>query len=156
SGFFVLPPSPESFPRTDCELSVWINGDKGYNGLAEIGKKFEQDLGIKVTVEHPEGLTDKFQTAAQGGKGPDIVVWGHDRLGEWVDAGLLKPINVGNRFKRKVIPMVWEAVSYDQQIYGYPLALEAVSLIYNKKYVTGAPPAQLTDFPAFAKELRSK
>jgi maltose/maltodextrin transport system substrate-binding protein len=135
---------------------VWIYENKGYNGLAEIGKKFEQDLGIKVTVERPEGLPDKFQAAAQSGKGPDIVVWGHDRLGEWVEAGLLKPINVGNRFKRKVFPMAWEAVSYDQQIYGYPLSLEVVSLIYNKKYLTGPPPAQLTDFPALAKQLRSK
>jgi len=156
SGFFVLSLARETFHRTDCELSVWIYDNKGYNGLAEIGKKFEQDLGIKVTVEYPEGLTDKFQTAAQSGKGPDIVVWGHDRIGEWVEAGLLKPINISNRFKRKVIPVAWEAVSYDQQIYGYPLALEAVSLIYNKKYLTSAPPAQLTDFPALAKELRSK
>ncbi|MGC6746118.1 hypothetical protein ACP0HM_25755 [Escherichia coli] len=35
------------------KLVIWINGDKGYNGLAEVGKKFEKDTGIKVTVEHP-------------------------------------------------------------------------------------------------------
>ncbi|MFZ6043645.1 maltose/maltodextrin ABC transporter substrate-binding protein MalE, partial [Vibrio natriegens] len=23
------------------QLTIWINGDKGYNGLAEVGKKFE-------------------------------------------------------------------------------------------------------------------
>ncbi len=36
------------------KLVIWINGDKGYNGLAEVGKKFETDTGIKVTVEHPD------------------------------------------------------------------------------------------------------
>ncbi len=34
------------------KLVIWINGDKGYNGAAEVGKKFETDTGIKVTVEH--------------------------------------------------------------------------------------------------------
>ncbi|SUG73466.1 maltose ABC transporter periplasmic protein [Salmonella enterica subsp. enterica] len=43
------------------KLVIWINGDKGYNGLAEVGKKFEQDTGIKVTVEHPDKLEEKFR-----------------------------------------------------------------------------------------------
>ena len=42
------------------KLVIWINGDKGYNGLAEVGKKFEKDTGIKVTVEHPDKLEEKF------------------------------------------------------------------------------------------------
>ncbi len=42
------------------KLVIWINGDKGYNGLAEVGKKFEKDTGIKVSVEHPDKLEEKF------------------------------------------------------------------------------------------------
>ncbi|MBV8174139.1 MAG: extracellular solute-binding protein, partial [Verrucomicrobia bacterium] len=99
SGLFLLFSAVQAFAWTDGELLVWINGDKGYRGLAEVGKKFEKDLGIPVKVEAPEGLTDKFQTAAQGGKGPDIVFWAHDRLGEWADAGLLKPLNINDDFK---------------------------------------------------------
>jgi maltose/maltodextrin transport system substrate-binding protein len=52
--------------------------------------------------------------------------------------------------------MCWEAVTHNKQIWGYPLALEAVSLIYNKKIVTGKPPAQLSEIPAFAKDLKAK
>ncbi len=40
------------------KLVIWINGDKGYNGLAEVGKKFEKDTGIKVTIEHPDKLEE--------------------------------------------------------------------------------------------------
>ncbi len=144
------------FGWTDGELLIWINGDKGYNGLADVGKKFEKDFGVHVTVEHPESATDKFQAAAQSGKGPDIMCWAHDRLGEWADAGLLKPLNVTDDFKSQFIPIAWDAVTHKQQIWGYPLALEAVSLIYNKKYVTGPPPDQLSAVPAFAKELKAK
>jgi maltose/maltodextrin transport system substrate-binding protein len=141
---------------TDDELLVWINGDKGYRGLAEVGRKFEREVGIKIVVEHPEGLTDKFQAAAENDNGPDIVFWMHDRLGEWVNAGLLRPINVPEDFKRKFLPISWDAVTHKQEIYGYPLALEVLSLIYNKRYVPSPPPTQLGDLPAFAKQLKNR
>lgn len=57
------------------KLVIWINGDKGYNGLAEVGKKFETDTGIKVTVEHPDKLEEKFPQVAATGDGPDIIFW---------------------------------------------------------------------------------
>jgi maltose/maltodextrin transport system substrate-binding protein len=152
---FALTFASKVFAWTDGELLIWINSDKGYRGLAEIGKKFEKEFGIPVKVEAPEGLTDKFQSAAQSGKGPDIVFWPHDRLGEWADAGLLKPIEVKEDFKSAFIPMSWEAVTHNKQIWGYPIALEAVSLIYNKKFVS-KPPAQLSEVGDFAKDLKSK
>src|SRR6516165_8607827 len=155
-GIFVLLSVVRAFAWTDGELLIWISGDKGYRGLAELGKNFEKDLGVPVKVETPDGVTDKFQAAAQGGKGPDIFIWAHDRIGEWADAGLLKPLEIKDDFKAAFLPMAWEAVTHNNQIWGYPLALEAVSLIYNKKYVTGKPPAQLSEIPAFAKGLKAK
>ena len=156
SGFLLLCSVARVFAWTDGELLVWINGDKGSRGLAEVGKKFEKDLGIQVKVETPDGLTDKFQAAAQSGKGPDIVFWAHDRLGEWADAGLLKPLDIKADYKANFIPMSWDAVTHNNQVWGYPIALEAISLIYNKQYVTGTPPAQLSEIPAFAKDLKGK
>ena len=79
------------------------------------------------------------------------MLWAHDRIGEWADAGLLKPLTISDDFKAGFIPMSWDAVTHNKQIWGYPLALEAVSLIYNKKYVTGNPPAQLSEISVFAK-----
>jgi maltose/maltodextrin transport system substrate-binding protein len=155
-GIFFFAAASRALAWTEGELLVWINGDKGYRGLAEVGKKFEKDLGIPVKVEAPEGATDKFQAAAQAGKGPDIMFWANDRIGEWADAGLLKPLTVSDDFKAGFIPMSWDAVTHNKQIWGYPIALEAVSLIYNKKYVTGIPPAQLSEISAFAKQLKSK
>jgi maltose/maltodextrin transport system substrate-binding protein len=155
SGLLLLLSAAQVFAWTDGELLVWIGGDKGYRGLAEVGKKFEKELGVPVKVEAPDGLTDKFQAAAQMGKGPDIVFWANDRLGEWADAGLLKPLEINGDFKAGFLPMSWDAVTHNKQIWGYPIALEAVSLIYNKKYVIGTPPTQLSDVPGFAKELNA-
>jgi maltose/maltodextrin transport system substrate-binding protein len=152
----VILSSVRAFGWVDGEVLVWIGGDKGWRGLAELGKKCEAELGIPVKVEPMDGLTDKFQTAASGGKGPDIVVWAHDRLGEWADAGLLEPLEVSEEFKAGFLPMTWDAVTHAKQIWGYPLALEAISLIYNKQLVAGAPPTQLSQIPDFAKKLQAQ
>ncbi len=47
------------------KLVIWINGDKGYNGLAEVGKKFE-DAGVKKSpVEHPDKLGENSHRLRQ-------------------------------------------------------------------------------------------
>ena len=155
-GLFVIFSAVRGFAWTDGELLIWITDNRGYHALGELGKKFEQEMGVSVKVETQEGIPDKFQAAAQGGKGPDIIFWAHDRIGEWADAGLLKPLKIKEDFKAAFIPMSWDAVTHKKQIWGYPLALECVSLIVNKKLVPGKPPAQLSEFPAFAKELKAK
>ena len=34
--------APAMAKLQEGKLVIWINGDKGYNGLAEVGKKFEK------------------------------------------------------------------------------------------------------------------
>jgi maltose/maltodextrin transport system substrate-binding protein len=103
-GFFFLGFSLPAFAWSDGELLIWINGDKGYRGLAEVGKKFEKELGVPVKVEAPEGATDKFQAAAQTGKGPDIMFWAHDRIGEWADARSFEATHNRGRNQGEVHP----------------------------------------------------
>ena len=141
---------------TDGELLIWVSDNRGHNALVELGEKFEKEIGVSVKVETQEGITDKFQAAAPSGKGPDIFLWANDRIGEWADAGLLKPLKISQDFKAAFLPMAWEAVTHRKRVWGYPLALECVSLICNKKLVAGKPPTQLSEFSAFAKELKAK
>ena len=156
SAAFVFLSAIRAFSWTDGELLIGVSDNRGFRSWVELGKKFEQEMGVPVRVETQEQLTEKFQAAAQGGKGPDIFLWAHDRIGEWADAGLLKPLEIKEDFKAAFIPMSWDAVTHNNQTWGYPLALECVSLIFNKKLVTGTPPAQLSEYPAFAKELKAK
>src|ERR1700746_1444038 len=153
---FVLLSISQAFAWTDGELLIWIGNSRSYHALGDLGKTFEKEVGAPVKVETQENLTDKFQAAGQSGKGPDIFFWAHDRLGEWADAGLLKPLEVKDDFKANFIPMSWDAVTHKGQIWGYPVALESISLIYNKKLVTGKVPTQLSELPDFAKELKAK
>ena len=36
------------------QLTIWVNGDKGYDGIARVGQRFEEVTGVKVTVGHPD------------------------------------------------------------------------------------------------------
>ena len=60
--------SPLAVAQQPLRLLVWINGDKGYNGLQKVGDEFTKKSGVKVTVEHPEDAPGKFQQAAAAGK----------------------------------------------------------------------------------------
>jgi maltose/maltodextrin transport system substrate-binding protein len=155
-GFFVFSCVLPAFAWTDGELLIWVSDNRAYHALGDLGKKFEKEVGVPVKVETQEEITEKYQAAAQSGKGPDIFFWAHDRIGEWADAGLLKPLEVKEEFKANFLPMSWEAVTHNKQIWGYPISLETVSLIFNKKLVTTKPPTQLSEIAAFAKELKAK
>lgn len=145
--------SSASFAAIDeGQLTIWINGDKGYNGLAEVGKKFEEETGVKVTVAHPDKLEEKFPQVASTGDGPDIVFWAHDRFGGYAKAGLLAQIKPSDEFKAKFEDFTWDAVSYNGQYIGYPVAVEALSLIYNKDLVP-EPPKTWEEMAALDKEL---
>ncbi|WP_233118660.1 maltose/maltodextrin ABC transporter substrate-binding protein MalE [Aggregatibacter actinomycetemcomitans] len=124
---------------TEGKLVIWINGDKGYNGLAEVGKKFEKDTGISVLVEHPDRLEEKFAQVASTGDGPDIIFWAHDRFGGYAQAGLLTELTPSKEFKDKFVDFAWDAETYNGKVIGYPVAIESLSLIYNKDLVPTPP-----------------
>ncbi len=121
------------------QLTVWVSGDKGYNGIAKVGEKFTADTGIKVTVAHPDQVEVKFMQTAATQNGPDIMMWAHDRFGEWAAAGLLAPLNPSDEEKAKFAKVGWDAVTVNGKIVGYPVAIEAVSLLCNNKLVKSAP-----------------
>lgn len=129
-----------TFALEEGKLLIWINGDKGFNGLQKVGDKFAEELGVEVVVEHPESVTDKFQQSAATGAGPDIFIWAHDRFGEWAAAGLISPVDPSPEIKDGIIDVGWDAVTFDGKVWGYPIAVEAVGLIYNKDLVP-TPPA---------------
>jgi maltose/maltodextrin transport system substrate-binding protein len=135
-------------------LLVWINGDKGYNGLQKVGDRFTELSGVQVVVQHPEGAPDKFGAAAAAGKGPDIFCWPHDRTGEWARSGLIVPIKPPPRVRGEIEASAWQAFTYKGQVWGYPLAIEAIGLIYNRALVP-TPPATFDEVIALDKQLKA-
>ena len=142
------------FAWVDGELSIWMDADR-LPAMQKAGQKFEHDYGIKVNVDATENIPNNFPLAAQSNKGPDIVIFAHDKLGEWADGGLIAPIPVDDAYRSRFASLAWEAVRHRSEYWGYPLCFEVVGLIYNKKLVQ-TPPAQLSDLIELNKQLKAE
>jgi len=120
-------------------LKLWINGDKGWHGIAHAAAAFERDTGVAVHIEHPEDAISKFEQAAAGGKGPDVWIWPHDRLGSWSSAGLISAVTPSGATRAAIDDQAWSAWQLKGQTWGFPLGMETVALLYNKALVPTAP-----------------
>jgi maltose/maltodextrin transport system substrate-binding protein len=153
SAVFLIP--TPLFAWKNGELLIWMDNARA-RGLQLIAKKVEKDLGIKITIETPENITYSFPLASQMGQGPDIVIWAHDKIGEWADGGLISPVEVSNEFEGRFAKKSWPAVLHRERFWGYPIAMETVTLIYNKRLLEGRPPVDLSELVAINKEIKAK
>lgn len=133
-----------AFAFEEGKLLIWMGGDKGSANLKEVAERFKADLGVDVIVEEVDPAVEKFQQAAATGDGPDIMLWAHDRMGEWAAGGLIAPVTPGAAVTEGILPTAWDAVSFGGKVWGYPVAVEAVGLIYNTDLVK-TPPADFAD-----------
>ncbi|EAR50265.1 periplasmic maltose-binding protein [Oceanicola granulosus HTCC2516] len=132
----------------DGELLIWTGAYRDREALLEAAQAFTDDLGIEVTVEVVDpDLPERFQQAAATGDGPDIILWAHDRFGEWANGGLLAPVSPSASFAEGVLDTTLDAVTFDGKTWGYPVSVEAVHLIYNKDIVS-EPPASFEEVMA--------
>jgi maltose/maltodextrin transport system substrate-binding protein len=121
-------------------LVVWFTVE-GAKALRQIGERFSAETGVELIVETPDPLEGptKFQQAAAAGKGPDIYVYAHDKAGEWTASGLLRNVTPSRRLREDTLPLAWKGFILRGRIWGYPYAIEAVTLIYNKALVPTPP-----------------
>jgi maltose/maltodextrin transport system substrate-binding protein len=139
----------------DGQLLIWMDSERA-KGLRPIAAQFKHDWGIDVTIDAPANIVNDFRFDAEAGKGPDIVIWAHDKVGEWADSGLISRVRPSPELVRNVYPPAWEAVQHRDSFWGYPLALETVTLIYNKKLIVGRPPTDLSQLVSINRLVEAK
>ncbi|PXY00284.1 maltose/maltodextrin ABC transporter substrate-binding protein MalE [Halomonas sp. LBP4] len=136
----------------DDRLTIWIGDNKGPQGIREVAERFTADTGIAIDIIHPDDMTNRFQQAAGSGQGPDIVIFAHDRLGEWAQSGLLKAVAPSDAYRERYFDFTWDAVVWNGETYGYPISVESLGLIYNKALV-GEAPESFDELMALEEEL---
>lgn len=140
-------------------LVVWISNDNGVEGLREVARRYTADTGVRVIVQTQDGYAgdedpaDRFDRAATTTDGPDIIFGAHDRIGHWINEDLLQPVTPSLDVYKQIHDFAWDAVMVGHAIYGYPIAMDAISLIYNKDLIS-RPPELWTDVIRLDRDLR--
>lgn len=119
-------------------LVVWFTVE-GAKAMRRIGEAFTAATGVPVVVETPDEGSAKFQQAASAGKGPDIFIYAHDRIGEWIAGGLIHAVTPSRAIVDDIDPLAWKGFTYRGRLWGYPYAIEAITLVHNKALVPVAP-----------------
>ncbi|WP_035871460.1 maltose/maltodextrin ABC transporter substrate-binding protein MalE [Cucumibacter marinus] len=140
----LLASTAQSLAFDENTLVIWTGEHRDHEAFQAIADQFEADLGIKVVIEEHEPLPDKFQQAAAVGDGPDIVMYAHDRFGEWAAGGLIAPVDPSADKMGEQIDTAWDAVSFANKVWGYPIAVEAIGLVYNTALID-TPPASFEE-----------
>jgi hypothetical protein len=51
-------------------------------------------------------IAQNFPLGVQAGKGPDIAIWAHDKVGEWADGGVIASVEVTAAYKQQFYPII--------------------------------------------------
>lgn len=137
------------------QLRIWAHDDANHvEAVLQLTQKYTEQTGIEVKVERvPSGdQVQKLALAAPAGNGPDLFYQPHDRLGDIVAQGLAEPIALDEDAVKGYSSAAADAVRYEGDLYGAPIAIDTYALFYNKDLVAEAP-ASFEDVIAVGKPL---
>lgn len=124
-------------------ITVWVDIERK-PALEPISKQFTEETGIEVKLVTKDFATvdQDFISQVPTGKGPDVIVSPHDKLGAYYAAGVVAPLELGDvadGFSEASLA----AVTYEGKVYGVPYSIENVALVRNVDLV--AEPAETYD-----------
>ncbi|NJC69440.1 maltose ABC transporter substrate-binding protein [Planosporangium thailandense] len=135
-------------------LVIWAD-DKRTAALKPFADRFGKENGLTVQVQAvSKELQTNFLTASQSGKAPDIVVGAHDWIGNLVQNGAIDPVALSAAQKAAFSAQSIKAVTFNDQVYGVPYAVENLALIRNTALAPEVP-ATIEDLVATGKKLKA-
>jgi arabinogalactan oligomer/maltooligosaccharide transport system substrate-binding protein len=135
-------------------LVVWAD-DKRAAALKPFADRFGAENGLTVQVQAvSKDLQTNFVTASQSGNAPDVVVGAHDWIGNLVQNGAIDPVQLSAAQKSAFAPQAVKAVTFNDQLYGVPYAIENLALIRNTALAPDTP-ATIEDLVATGKKLKA-
>jgi arabinogalactan oligomer / maltooligosaccharide transport system substrate-binding protein len=113
---------------------------------------------VRAVAVPSDAIADKISAAVPRGKGPDLFIFGHDRLGGWVESGnTIAAIDffLDGEFKENFLPNMFEAVTYQGATWALPFNYKSIALLYNKALVR-VPPKTTDELEAIATTLTNQ
>jgi sn-glycerol 3-phosphate transport system substrate-binding protein len=150
----------------DVEVTFWHS--LGYHVrqvIDEMTEEFNRNHpGIRVKAVYQgyfEDVQVKMLAAAVSRQLPDLAHVPLEYLQVYVDNGLIEPIDkaVPDRDREDILPVAWDAVSRDGNIYGVPFCFTTDVLLYNQNAFKDAglsadrPPETWDQLVQYGKQL---
>jgi arabinogalactan oligomer/maltooligosaccharide transport system substrate-binding protein len=123
------------------EIVVWADETRGPNLAKVIAAKGDWVAGYTIKIvsfSSFAALKDAFDKAT-GTTGPDIVVAANDWVPDGAKSGKLAPITLTAAQKSQFNPTQFFDLSYKGKLYGVPVDINNVAMIFNTKLVSSAP-----------------
>lgn len=79
----------------------------------------------------------KLESAAPRGNGPDLFIAAHERIGAWSRTGLVAPVPAAAA--EGLHETTVAAMTYEEALYGLPLAYKCLALFWNTSLLEAAP-----------------
>lgn len=116
----------------------------------------QNKIHVRAQAVPYDPFVDKVTITVPRGQGPDLFIFAHNMIGNWVEKGVLEPISgkVDGDTLKQFLPESVKALVYRKNLYGLPLAMKSLVLFYNKDLVP-EPPKTMEELIAKAKELKS-
>lgn len=130
----------------DGALEIWVGGNRDALALGTLAARYQASSGVVVTVTVMDPLPERFVAAAERGQAPDIILISHDQMGRLAMQGLITPVNLAEDWSRGILPVALQALQFDGATWGYPIAVEALHLIYNRALIE-TPPQWFAEIP---------
>lgn len=125
----------------DKELVVWADETRGPNLTKTLAAKSDWVSGYKITVKAFSSF-DALKEAVDKSTdltGPDIILGANDWVPTGAKNGKLAPITLPASVKARFTANQLFDLSYKGNLYGVPLDINNVGMVYNENLVKNAP-----------------
>ena len=152
----LLSGTPFAAYAADYTISVWSGGtgdtsNYRYDNIVLAAEVLEREAAIRgeelnITVETQaftgwEDFKQAVTLASEAGNAPNIIVSGHEDIGAWSQAGLLRPIEDYVDFDAwplsQIYPNLIDVASFDGQVWGIPQDAEARPFFFSRANMAG-------------------
>jgi arabinogalactan oligomer/maltooligosaccharide transport system substrate-binding protein len=117
----------------------------------------QKQIKVNLLAVPYDAYPDKINAAIPRGRGPDLFIFAHDRIGGWAQNALIEKITfwVDAELLGRFIPKTVQMLAYGDALYGLPLAFKSLALFYNKDMIA-TPPSNTEELLAAAKRLTDR
>ncbi len=126
-------------PAAAGTVKIWVDETRAAD-FKKLGEEFLAATGVTLdVVQKPNAdLKTDFIAQVPTGQGPDLIVGAHDWTGDFVNNGVVAPVELGDKLDG-MTPLTVSAFRFGGQAYGVPYAIENIALVRNNGLVKDTP-----------------